>query len=138
MALPNVIRIRDVLKQFAPQRNDALTFEEFTTALCDEFSGQRSDEKRGLERVELPPIPAEVQPLGNDLESEGEPFAVILRNISARGIGLMFGKPVDRQFLEIRVSLPNRPELKTIIEVTHCTENGFMIGGTSLTDLEVV
>ena len=65
----------------------------------------------------------------------GPAFAAIVRSISAKGIGLMFGKPVTTKYLQVQVSTPEGGHLKTVIEVKHCTENGIMIGGASTTEL---
>ena len=135
MALADIIKFKDVLRQLAgDEDNGVLPFEEFTREFSSEFSKRpRKTERRDSERTELPPIPAEVQPLDDDFEACGPKFAVIVRNISARGIGLMFGKPVQCKYLELLVGTPSGKQLKTVIEVKHCIENGIMIGCSSMT-----
>lgn len=134
--MTNIIKIRDVLNQLTPQApRDAMTFEDFTRQFCQNLAKPRKHERRGQERVELPPVPVEVQPLNDEFEPEGSPFAAIVRSISAKGMGLMFGKPVQTKYLQVLVNTPGRDELKTVIELKHCTEDGIMIGGASMTEL---
>ena len=139
MPAANIIKIRDVFRQLASELgNDTLPFEEFTCAFAKEFSKRaRKTENRDSDRTELPPIPAEVQPLDHDFEPEGTPFAVIVRNISSRGIGLMFGEDTQCKYLQLQVDTPSGKKLKTVIEVKHCTENGIMIGGSAVTELRL-
>ena len=134
--MTNIIKIRDVLKQLTPQvPDDAMAFEDFTRQFCQDLAKPRKHERRERERVELPPVPAEVQPLNDAFEPEGAPFAAIVRSISAKGMGLMFGKPVHSKYLQVVVSASGRDQLKTVIELKHCTEAGIMIGGASTTEL---
>ena len=139
MALANIIKIKDVLRQMASEvDNDVLPFEEFTREFDREFSKRaRKTENRESERTELPPIPAEVLPLDADFEPCAPKFAVIVRNISKHGIGLMFGKEVTCKYLELLVGTPSGKQLKTVIEVKHCTENGIMIGCSTMTQLRM-
>ena len=139
MAMANIIKIKDVLRQLANEvDNDVLPFEEFTREFSSEFSKRaRKVEKRDSERTELPPIPVEVLPLDADFEPCGAKFAAIIRNISQRGIGLMFGKDVKCEYLELLVSTPSGTQLKTVIQIRHCTENGILIGCSAMTELQL-
>ena len=138
MALANIIKIRDVLRQMAGAADNVLPFEEFTREFSSEFTKRtREIENRESERVELQPIPAEALPLDDDCEPCGPKFAVIVRNISERGIGLMFGKEVQCKYLELLVGTPSGKQLKTVVELMHCSEKGIMIGCSSMTQLRL-
>ena len=139
MALANIVKIKDLFRELANElENDTLPFDKFTREFAMAFSKRaRKVENRNSDRTELPPIPAEVQPLDHNFEPQGTPFSVIVRNISSRGIGLMFGEDTQCNYLQLQVDTPSGKNLKTVIEVKHCTENGTMIGGSALTELRL-
>ena len=133
----NIIRIKDVYQQWGNKsRAGNMTFNEFTDAFSEEFTERpRSSEDRQAERTELPPIPAEVQPLDDNFEPLGKPFFAMVRNISTSGIGLMFGEQVSSKYLQLQIDRPSGGQLSTVVEVKHCTADGVMIGGNALTEL---
>ena len=122
--------MKNVLRQLVVRKDDALAFEDFRLELEANCQRTFKTELRQFERVELPPIPVEVQPMADNLQPSGQPFAAILRNISESGIGIMFGKDVSARFVEISVPISSDREIKTLLEVEHSTENGMLIGGT--------
>ena len=139
MPLANIIKVKDAYRRWANEvEDDTLSFEDFKSEFSKAFSkGARKVENRESDRTELPPIPAEVQPLSCDLEPEGKPFFVMVRNISEGGIGLMFGEETTCRYLQLQLDTPSGRSLKTVIEVKHCTANGVMIGGSAVTELRL-
>lgn len=138
-AATNIIKIKDAMRRLAyGVANDFLPFEQFSREFTEAFSKRpRKVEHRNSDRIELPPIPAEVQPLGDDLEPNGDAFFVMVRNISPGGIGLMFGEDTPCRYLQLQVDLPSGKKLRTVIEVKHCTAAGIMIGGSQITELQL-
>ena len=138
MGIASIIKFEDILRGKGHELpSGALPFQEFAQQFLREFSKFKGSEKREAARKELAPIPADVQPLDDALQPDGQPFFAIVRNISSDGMGLMFGKDVHSKYLEIQISTPSGGKIKTVIEVKHCTEKGMMIGGTSLTELRL-
>ncbi len=138
MGIAHIIKFEDILRRKGRELpSGALPFQDFAQQFLREFSQFKGSEKREAARKELQPIPADVQPLDDALQPDGPPFFAIVRNISPHGMGLMFGTDVHCKYLEIQISTPSGGNLKTVIEVKHCTEEGMMIGGSSLTELRL-
>jgi len=97
---------------------------------------------RRAEPREAVAIPAIAQRVDSSLDTIGEPFHVVTRDVSSGGIGLFHPSPVPLGLLKITLSSPETHETMVLLaRVEHCTPCGgfFLIGcrfARVLNDLE--
>lgn len=75
-------------------------------------------------------VAVEVQPLDDELNPSGEPFAAVTRDLSAVGIGLLHTRAVLVKFLQVTILAPGGLKRLTV-EVLRCESIGrfYDIGG---------
>ncbi len=76
-------------------------------------------------------IPVLARPVDADLNSAGDPFHAVTRDISHGGVGLFHTRPIDCGWLELTFSSPHSGKEMTILAtVEHCTPCGryFILG----------
>ena len=98
------------------------------------FAGD--NERRSEQRFPIA-LPVMVRPIGDDLQSAGEPFMAVTKDISTRGIGLLHYEPISSKFLAIRLTDRDGLKLTGAIEVLRCRPVGqfFEVGGKFVTKL---
>ncbi len=98
---------------------------------------------QGVERRSEPRCvvfsPVLVQSLGDDLQLQGEPFWITMRDVSTRGAGLLHTQPVKAKRLALQLPIAgdtSRQSLLAVFEVSRCTLTAagmWSIGGTFVT-----
>ena len=90
----------------------------------DQGKDQRSHERTARS------ISVSIQPLDDDFQPCGDPFWVVSRDVSLRGLGLLSHEPLDHKY--VRLGLMDQTA-STIAEVVHNTSIGekyplFLVG----------
>ncbi|MEL7498235.1 MAG: PilZ domain-containing protein [Planctomycetota bacterium] len=96
------------------------------------------DSRRKHQRVPRS-ISISVEPVDADFQSQGEPFWVVSRDISRRGIGLISYDPIRHEF--VRIGLLNE-NISVIGQVRHNTAIGhryplYLVGVEFLNEMEI-
>jgi len=68
-------------------------------------------------------LPVTAQPVDEQYVAIGAPFAVVTRDISPKGIGLVHTEPIDRTLLALQMSLADE-EVNLVAEVQWCRAFG--------------
>jgi len=82
-------------------------------------------------------VPVLVQPVDEQFNPVGESFAVVTRDLSATGIGLIHSRPIDHKLLALQLQLAGE-EVNVIVEVAWCKPMGPFeyLGGRFISRLE--
>lgn len=86
-------------------------------------------EHRGEDR-HLMVVPVLAQPVDEQFNAVGGPFAVVTRDISRHGVGLVYSEPIDHPMLALQMSLAGE-EVNVAMRVAWCKSTGpfYYIGG---------
>jgi len=87
-------------------------------------------EERRSERRYLMALPVTAQPVDEQYVAIGAPFAVVTRDISPKGIGLVHSEPIDQTLLALQMSIAAE-EVNLVADVRWCTAFGpfYYFGG---------
>ncbi|MHC4178419.1 MAG: PilZ domain-containing protein [Planctomycetota bacterium] len=90
-----------------------------------------SGPERRMERRYLMAVPVLAQHVDERSSALGDPFAVVSRNISPTGIGLVHTKPIEQTLLAIQMFLADE-EVNLVVDVVWCKPLGpfYYFGGT--------
>jgi hypothetical protein len=82
-------------------------------------------------------VPVLVQPVDEQFRAIGAPFAVVTRDISPKGIGLVHSEPIEHQWLALQMSLAGE-QVNVAAEVLWCKGFGpfYYVGGEFVAKLE--
>ena len=88
------------------------------------------DERRSEGRQPLA-VAVAAAPLDEELHPTGEPFALMTRDISTKGIGLVHTGPVFDAYLAVQIPSPAGEPIQVLVEVVRCNPVGdvWSIGG---------
>ncbi len=78
-----------------------------------------SDDERRSEKRYLMAMPVLVQPVDEQSNAVGVPFAAMSRDISPKGVGLVHTEPIEHAMLALRMSLAGE-DVKLITAVRWC------------------
>lgn len=100
----------------------------------DRFCG--ANERRSEQRHPIA-VPIIARPVGEDLQSAGEPFVAVTKDISTRGVALLHHEPIDSKYMAVRLTDRDGRKLTGAIEVLRCRQVGqfFEVGGKFVTKL---
>ena len=89
-----------------------------------------ADKERRSERRYLMVLPVTAQPVDQQYVAIGAPLAVVTRDISPKGIGLVHTEPIDRTLLALQMSLADE-EVNLVADVHWCRALGpfYYFGG---------
>lgn len=87
--------------------------------------------ERRTERRFRVTLPVSAVPIDASLRPIGETFTAVSRNISTRGIALLYTRHVEAQFLALRIKLKDQDPVQAAMEVLRCRRVGpfFEIAG---------
>ena len=91
------------------------------TRIVNTLTHEQNDFGRRRDRRRFRSISLQIQPLDHDFHNEGEPFWVISRDISYRGLGFINSEPIQHDYL--RIGLMDH-EITVIGQVRHSTSIG--------------
>ncbi len=122
----------DLSATIDPPPKDLVAFVERQVRTIGKCKG---DDRRSEGRF-LMAVPALVQPLTEDFEPIGEPFSVVTRDISQKGVGLVYSMRVDHRLLALRLTLADE-EVNVAVRVRWCQELGpyYYVGGAFVAKL---
>jgi hypothetical protein len=106
-----------------------------TAALIDFVSQLAVGAQPGVERREVPRLPtafpATVVLLTEEMEPAGEPFDVVVRNISTKGLAFLSSQQIDVQHVGVTLTNPSGAEVELQVRVRRCQPLGpcFDVGG---------
>jgi hypothetical protein len=91
---------------------------------------RRSDRRHAI----VAPVLA--QPVDQDLNAVGDPFALVTRDISSKGIGLVHSKSIDQGLLTLQMRLADE-DVKLVAEILWCKPLGpfYYAGGRFVSKL---
>ena len=79
-------------------------------------------ERRSENRCHMT-VPVLVQPVDSQHNATGDPFSVVTRDISPKGVGLMHSEPIDQTLLALQMTFADEPA-NLVAEVQWCNELG--------------
>jgi len=93
--------------------------------------------ERRTERRCLMVVPVTAQPVDQQSNAMGAPFAVVTRDISPKGIGLVHSEPIDQTLLALQMSLAGE-EVNVVADVQWCKAFGpfYYFGGKFVKKLQ--
>ena len=93
--------------------------------------------ERRSERRCLMVVPVLAQPVDEESNAIGAPFALVSRDISPQGIGLVHSEPIDQTLLALQMSLANE-EVNVVADVQWCKAFGpfYYFGGKFVKKLQ--
>jgi hypothetical protein len=93
--------------------------------------------ERRSDKRHLMAMPILVQPLDEQSNAVGVPFAAMTRDISPRAIGLVHTEPIEHELLGVRMSLAGE-EVNLVAEVEWCRALGpfYYVGAKFVSKLE--
>lgn len=106
-----------------------------TAALIDFVNQLAVGMQPAVERRAVPRLPtafsATVVRLADDLQPIGEPFDVVVRNISTRGLAFLTSQPIDVEHVAISMTNPAGTSVELRVRVRRCQALGpcFDVGG---------
>jgi hypothetical protein len=94
-------------------------------------------EERRSERRYLMVLPVRAQPVDEQCLPTGPPFAVVTRDVSPKGIGLVHSEPVQRTLLALQMFIADE-EVSLVADVQWCEAFGpfYYLGGEFVKRLE--
>lgn len=101
---------------------------------ADELCGGK--ERRSEKRFRIT-VPVLAKPIGEDLQSAGEPFVAVTKDISTRGLAFLHYEAIESKFLVVRLTDLGGRHLTGAIEVLRCRplDRFFEVGGKFVTKL---
>ena len=111
---------------------------EFVQRIVGRLTHYRGKERRAIRRHRLA-IPLLAVPLDDDLQSAGESFAAVTRDISSRGLALYHSRPLESPYLAVELADPEGQKLQAALEVLRCepVDSFYEIAGRFVTKVYV-